>query len=245
MKNPRKTKPFVSVVVPTLNEEKHVASCLESIRESVKVLGKPCEIIVADGGSTDKTVKEAKKLCDKIVFERKHTIAAGRQKGAEAARGGFLVFTDADSVFDRNWLKELLEPFEDGKVSGVFGAIQLKHASWWQNVLAKYVFSAYLWASNSMGFPSGAGANLAARTDSFEKVKGFNEELVTGEDLDLQRRLKRVGRIIFAHKAVAFVSARRLRKWGLPYFLYFHARNWIRFHLLGKKPLGKYERIRE
>lgn len=230
-----------SVIVPTLNEEKTIRACLASLRD--QDFRGSFEVIVSDGHSTDKTVSIARRMADKVVFEEKHVIAAGRQAGAKAARGRVLVFTDADVVLPRNWLAELVKPFGNGGVASVHGNVLLNDASLAENALCRFFFPPYFWVSNALGFPSGAGSNMAVSRKAFKAVDGFDTSLVTGEDIDLQKRVRSFGKTVFNPQAVAFVSVRRVRSWGYPRFVSFHAKNWFRIHLLGS-PKEEYERVR-
>ena len=88
--------PKLSIIVVTLNEE----SVIKDTITSLKSLTIPHEIIVSDGKSTDKTAEIAKQYADKVVVYSgipRQTIAMGRNDGAAAATGEFLVFLDADS----------------------------------------------------------------------------------------------------------------------------------------------------
>ena len=231
---------LVSVVIPALNEEKNIAACLKSIRVQ-KYCGR-VELIVVDGKSKDRTVALAKKYADKVLVELKPLIAAGRQKGCMAAKGEVLVFSDADVVADENWLSRLVEPFEDEKVACSFGAVYLHDGSALDSFLSKYVFTFFLRASNALGFSSGAGSNMAVRASAFKKLGGFRM-VVTGEDVDLQARLRAVGKLVFVPNAVVSTSARRIRKWGFWRFVFFHARNWIKMNLLHEQPMAEYEKL--
>lgn len=78
---------MLSIVIPTLNEEKHLSVLLESIkRQDVDNY----EIIVADAGSRDNTKKIARKFGCKITKGGKP--AAGRNAGAKKAKGSTLCF---------------------------------------------------------------------------------------------------------------------------------------------------------
>ena len=189
----------VSVVIPALNEEKTIAKCLESIRRQDYL---DFEVIVADGGSTDKTVKIAKKLADKVVVETKRTIAAGRQKGALEAEGEIIVFGDADAYYPSKWLSSLVRHFKQEQVASVHGQIYLAEANSVEKLLYKTANIMFKTA-NAIGQPSGAGANLAVRKKLFHDVKGFDTDMVTGEDVHLQKKLKKKGKSVFAEDAVA------------------------------------------
>ncbi|NPE09442.1 MAG: glycosyltransferase [Asgard group archaeon] len=60
-------QPFVSIIVPTYNEESNIALCLQSLKE---LNYSRYEIIVSDGGSTDRTVEMAKSFVDKVVIDK-------------------------------------------------------------------------------------------------------------------------------------------------------------------------------
>jgi len=229
----------VSVIIPALNEAKGIAGCINSFkRQSLK----PLEIIVADGGSRDETRAIARRLGCRVVVERKRTIAAGRQKGAEAAKGEVLAFTDADAFLPKDWLKELVEPFKDEKTACVFGSLRLQGGGALDG-FASGLLGVGFWLSALIGRPSGAGSCMAVSACAFRKAGGFDKRLVTAEDIDLEKRLQRFGRVVYAPAAVAFVSARRIRKWGYPRFIAFHLNNWFRAHFLGRSSKA-YERVR-
>ena len=88
--------PSVSVVMPTLNSEKTLGKSLESIAEQdypVKI-----EIIVADGGSSDRTIEIARKHGARIFENKLKTGEAGKAVGARKAKGEILAFIDSDNI---------------------------------------------------------------------------------------------------------------------------------------------------
>ena len=93
---------MISIIIPTLNEEKVIKKILENLS---RCSGEK-EIIVSDGNSSDKTVEIAKQYTNKVIVyagETRQTIGGGRNVGAGAAKGEFLVFLDADiSITDPN-----------------------------------------------------------------------------------------------------------------------------------------------
>ncbi len=105
-------KPVVSIVIPTLNSQRTLQFCLDSIsQQSYKGF---VEIIIADGGSTDSTVKIAAKFGAKIVKNKLRTGEAGKAIGVKYAKGQILAFIDSDNVLpDENWLSKMIQPFLD------------------------------------------------------------------------------------------------------------------------------------
>ena len=79
------TVPAVSFVVPARNEASYIDATLSSIERRETDLD--YEVVVADGGSTDGTAAIARKHGATVVEEGGHSIASGRNRGAEAAAG--------------------------------------------------------------------------------------------------------------------------------------------------------------
>ena len=82
----------ISVVIPVYNEEKYIVSCIDAL---VNNTHKPYEIIVVDGGSTDRTRLLASQYSDVIILDnRRKTAAAGRSIGIKRAEVDVIAFTD-------------------------------------------------------------------------------------------------------------------------------------------------------
>ncbi|HLD75801.1 MAG TPA: glycosyltransferase, partial [Candidatus Norongarragalinales archaeon] len=235
-----KTVMHVSVVVATLNEEENLTLCLESLRHQWHPAH---EIIVADGHSIDRTVSIAESLADKVVFAPKRTISAGRQTGAIAAEGELLVFCDADAYYPPHWLASLVSAFFRPEVVCAQGKLLVKDPTSLEHAFASHVAPWYFKAALKIGVPTGACSNLAVRKKAFIRAGGFNTDLVTAEDVDLQKRLLAFGENVFVEGAEAYVSARRIRKWGYGKYVGFHVKNWMRY-AMGFPPKQKYEPIR-
>lgn len=108
--------PSISIVIPTYNSEKTLAKCLESIKSQTY---KNIEIIIADGGSTDKTLEIAKKYTNKIFHNPLITGEAGKAVGIRYAKGEVIALIDSDNILPtKNWLRRMIEPFKDEKIAG-------------------------------------------------------------------------------------------------------------------------------
>ena len=106
---------MVSFIIPTLEEEKVIEKILKNLKEISAI---DYEIIVSDGGSKDKTVEIAKKYGVKVVENnsgQRQNIGIGRNEGAKAAAGEFLVFLDADIYIPEpdKFFKRALQDFKD------------------------------------------------------------------------------------------------------------------------------------
>jgi len=118
--------PSISIVIPTYNSERTLAQCLESIARQDYPPEK-VEVIIADGGSKDKTLEIAKKFdVDRILHNPLRTGEAGKAVGVEAAKNEIILLQDSDNVLNRrDWLRRMVEPFED---TSIFGAEPLYYA---------------------------------------------------------------------------------------------------------------------
>jgi len=173
-------KPKVSVIIPAYNEEKNIEDCLNSVLESNYPQDK-IEVIVVDDGSTDNTLKILRKNKKIKVLEQDHL---GK---VEALNLGILessykfVFTvDADTIIDKNCIRELLKPFGDRKVGATTGNNHVRnHKSiigTFQNV--EYHFSNLMRNSFSKVFNNGiwfSGSLACYRKSVLEKNKLFQK----------------------------------------------------------------------
>lgn len=232
----------VSVIVCTLNEEKRIGNCLKSI--NAQKFSGSYEVIVADGNSEDKTVEIAKSFGARTVIEKVRRISAERQAGAGIAQGKYLLFTDADAVVPENWMQENHDFFEKNKeVAGQYGSVFFSDAKETEKKLSRIMMPLFMGLMALIGMHNPIGSNIAVKKTEFEKINGFNTELVTCEDLDLFNRLKKTGKIKWNKKSVVEVSARRVKAWGYLYFIFFHLKNAVNFYFFNKAS-KKYENIR-
>lgn len=192
---------------------------LESIK---KQSFKDFELILADAGSTDKTVEIAKSFGCRIVPGG--LPAKGRNEGAKAAQGNLLFFLDADAQMPENFLEKTLKEFE---------ARNLDMASFCLIPISKSLVSQFLmnffynWPIFLMGgFLPHAAMGIMVKKEIFEKAGQFDEDIKLSEDHWLARQAKKIAKAKFGIIKLAklFVSDRRFEedgwiKTGFKYFL--------------------------
>ena len=104
-----KTLPKVSIIIPVYNEERDIEDCINSLKKQTY---KRVEIIIVDDGSTDKTLNILKKFKKITIIRGEHKGPGfSRNLGSKTAEGEILIFIDADMTFDKNYIKNLIEPF--------------------------------------------------------------------------------------------------------------------------------------
>lgn len=108
----------VSFLIPTLNAAETLKDCLQSISGQDYPKEK-IEIIIADGGSIDRTLEIAKKYGAKIYQNPMKTAEAGKAVALRQAQGGLVALIDSDNILpDKNWLRRMIKPFSDPEIIG-------------------------------------------------------------------------------------------------------------------------------
>ncbi len=102
--------PRISIIIPTLNEEKGIKSTIQEIPEYIKAYS---EIIVVDGLSDDNTTSEAEKTSAKILIEKKKGKGTAMRSGADYARGEFLIFIDGDGTYPSAAISKFVDLLEE------------------------------------------------------------------------------------------------------------------------------------
>ena len=104
----------VSVVIPCLNEEMSVATCVRQALEGLAAAGVDGEVIVADNGSTDQSVELAGASGARVVVEERRGKGHAARTGIREARGDYIILADADGTYDLRRLKPLIDPLVEG-----------------------------------------------------------------------------------------------------------------------------------
>lgn len=206
-----------SFILPTLNEERLIAAAVGQFTGADGSLA--YDVIVADGGSSDRTVEIARKLGARTYVDHGNprTIASGRNLGARHAAGEFLVFCDADTQIEDldQFLQRVLEAFRDERLVGAIPRLKVFPA---ERTWPDRLFSALLNLSVRLTFllrcPHAGGQCQIVRRTSFHAVQGYNPRQVHGEDSALFQKLAKIGRIRFLPDVTIFESPRRYRKLG-------------------------------
>jgi len=217
---------MISVIIPIKNEPPEAA---ERLRELAAAPG--VELLVADAGGNDETTRAFRSIGARIVTgpgPRGERLA----RAAREARGEILFFLHADSDPPESALEVMRQSLENGTAAGAFSLAyrsadaRMRWIAWWANARSRW------W-----GVPFG-DQGIFCRRDVYERAGGFRS-LPICDDVDLVRRLKRVGRLeIRPEKTIT--SPRRYRECGA---LRQVLRNWrvLAGYFLGVSP-GRLER---
>lgn len=196
---------MLSIIIPTLNAAGQLKVLLDGIARARSAIA--CEVIVADGGSTDPTCLVASQG-GAIFLETVR--GRGRQlaSGAEAAAGDWLLFLHADTRLDANWVSIvdgfIADPNND------FRAGYLRFALDDQARGARLMERVVGWRSRFLGLPYGDQGLLISR-HFYDELGGY-KRIPLMEDVDIVRRIGR--RRLVALDATALTSAEKYRRDG-------------------------------
>ncbi len=201
---------MLSIIISTLNEEKYLPRLLESIKGQSYL---DYEIIVSDGGSEDKTKEIAIEYNCLFIEDNKHRHPSWqRNNGASVANGDILLFLDADTVLQPNFLENSLAEFTK---RGLFGAgfyFVFNPNSFSYTIFSK--IANFFCFFRQYFSPASVGAALLARKEAHDAISGFDVTVLLAEDYDYCDRLSHYGKFRMIKKQILLYSSRRLQKDG-------------------------------
>lgn len=183
--------PTISVIVPVLNMGKTIRATLDSLMK----LDYPedrLEIIVVDGFSEDETRNIVGEYPVTLVDQEGRGLNAARNTGIKYSNGELLAYTDGDCVLPENWAIKIADNFDEPVIAFVGGTMEGYDRT---SILSNYMDESFFQVTPGfryrietndlrlLQFP--AGANMAFRRRSLERVKFFDENITYGFD-DLQ-----------------------------------------------------------
>ncbi len=197
--------PFVSIIIPCRNEEKHIKRCLESVLEQSYPVDR-MEVLVVDGQSEDDTrriLDECEKRYSrvKIINNPAKIAPAAFNLGIKSSRGKVIVLMGAHSIYDGQYVEKcvaallkysadnvggklLVYPTENTAVARAI-TLAMSHPFGTGNSYYKIGLNERKWVDTVFGG--------CYRKDVFGRIGYFNEKLLRGQDIDFNSRLKRAG----------------------------------------------------
>jgi glycosyltransferase involved in cell wall biosynthesis len=208
-------KPFFSVIIPTLNEEKYLPNLLNDLTKQKE---KNFEIIIVDGKSDDGTIdvaiKYKNKYLIKTVVSQKRNLCYQRNLGAQNSAGEYLVFLDADSRIKKNYLSEL-KKYIDKYSYPFLTTYQLPDDNDSFNLILAQIANYGLEILKLINKQMAPGYNFVILRNIFIKLNGFNEKTTISEDHDLSIRIQNAGiKLHIIPKKLVKWSFRRVKKDG-------------------------------
>ena len=209
---------MISVIIPSFNEEENIAQCLVSLSHQT-IDRTEYEIIVVDGGSTDKTCEIARKYADMVFIQTSKKVGGARNDGALASKGDIIATTDADCILPSDWIEQVRNAFTDPVVVQVYGPVYPIEDSIGNrfSLSLANTFSRIGYYSRTCYYT--LGCNTAFRKDAFIKA-GMYRCIDAGDDLEIAMRMKDEGKIRFLGGLKVGFSMRRYQQYGTLKSLY-------------------------
>lgn len=210
-------KKIFSIIVPTYNEEKYIESLLESLRKQAYDLRK-VEVIVVNNGSVDLTMLKVKRYKNrhkrfplKVTTAHKRHVSSARNKGASIARGKYLIFLDADNIAHPELLRNIYKKITSGRgEAGTICTFALE-----ESVGGHLLFMILECIKVLIKRPF--GKNYCAKS-LFHKVRGYNENITIGTNIDflirLEKYLRQKNSSLVHIQTPVYASLRRFEREG-------------------------------
>lgn len=241
----------LSIVIPTLNEEKYIGSLLQDVLGSTY---KSFEVVVSDSGSEDKTKKIVENFAERYPFIKLvgagRGAATARNKGVATATGRYILFLDADQSISRTFIESSLSEMKEKNldIGGFYskpGEGKFVDQGFW------FVCNNFIFRPLQYFYPAATtGSGLVVKKVLHEKIKGFDEEIKVIHDHDYVRRAGRLGKFRMLTSEKSVFNMRRFDEegrlsvyaryaWLVLYFVFGSKKTPVKYDF-GKHSRGKF-----
>lgn len=194
--------PFISIVVPCLNEKRHIAICLQSIVDQNYPRDK-FEVIVVDGMSTDGTREIIDDFASRYpnlvkLDNPKRTTPAALNIGIHAAKADLISRIDAHASVDPDYLKSCVKTMRRTNAECVGGRMETKGIGFWGKFIAQVLSSifgvglSFRTYTNYQGYVDTVAFGLYKR-EALVNAGLFKEKMTRNQDWDLSRQITEAG----------------------------------------------------
>ncbi|KKT40749.1 hypothetical protein A3K29_00360 [Candidatus Collierbacteria bacterium RIFOXYB2_FULL_46_14] len=210
------SKPFFSVIIPALNEEKYLPLLLADL---AKQTTHDYEVIVIDGVSKDRTVEKAKSFKNKlplltILSSSVRNVSVQRNMGAKQATGKYLLFNDADNRLPEYFLEGLKYQLHVKPLDLFTCWFNPDSTTASDKAVASYM-NIIVETASLLNQPAAYGALIGCRKSIFKNIGGFNREVGFAEDTEFVNRGHHKGYTFDIIREPRYIySFRRFRKMG-------------------------------
>ncbi|MBI2671950.1 glycosyltransferase [Candidatus Woesearchaeota archaeon] len=202
---------MLSVIIPIYNEEKYIEIILDCLKNQTF---NDFEVVLVDSSEDNtKTIAEKyKEFLDlRIINSDKKNVSYQRNLGVKNAKNENILFLDADTIFDNKFIESALNEIKDKDIK-IAGSLLYPDSKKIVDRLFFYFFRIYMKALHKkVGLN---GCCIFCLKSMHEKVNGFDENILVGEDFDYARKIKKFSEIHLLTSVNIKTSVRRFEKYG-------------------------------
>jgi rSAM/selenodomain-associated transferase 2 len=195
---------MISIIIPTYNEAGQIINTIEKLKQLC--YGQTFEIIIADGGSNDDTIRLVRKAGAIALISPQKGRAAQMNAGAARAKGEILYFLHADTIPPVGFINDITDSLSQGYQAGCF-MLSFDYEHWFLKAncwFTRFDVNAIRFGDQSM---------FVAKT-VFDSVGGFCEKHIVMEDQEIVKRIRRITNFVVIKKPVT-TSARKYLENGI------------------------------
>lgn len=243
----------LSIVIPTKNEAKYIDRTLAQFEIWLDQYA--LEIIVSDANSTDGTAEIVRRYEAQygsghfklVQAQGKQNIAIGRNLGAAAATADILFHMDADVFIPQKqrFFEKVLDTFSRPEVVAATVPLRIyPEETRWSDRLYHTFMNVVIRLSFLAGVYLAKGECQLVRRRTFEKIGGYNEKIVAGEDCNLFYRLSKEGHISYLWNLGVHHSPRRFRQYGYWRISWIYLREGLSLFFRGRSYAEEWKPVR-
>ena len=211
---------MISIVIPTYNEEQNIGVLITYLKQYGS--NAIADIIIADAGSEDNTVKIVEDNGATVITSLKKCRASQMNTGAGQANADILYFIHADTLPPQTFVKDIFKSIKDGFDLG-------RYTSKFKSDKPLLRFNELV-AKLDLFMCMGGDQTLFIKKELFIKLAGFKEEMLIMEEYEFCKRARAQGRYKIMN-GKTLISARK-----------YHKNSWLKVQLANAKILRMYKK---
>ena len=203
--------PYFAVVIPTLNEEKHISHLLKDLRQQSFM---DFEVVVVDGGSKDTTQKIVRGYGAKLIISGRKNVSYQRNLGADQSHSEWIVFMDADNRIPKSYL-EKIKKYLESESPDILSTWIKPDSSLNEDKLTATIMNLFMDINKNTKKPYVLESMLIIKRGVFSQIRGFDTEVPWAEGGALLEKAVKMG---FTYDFIKYpkytYSFRRIKKVG-------------------------------
>jgi glycosyltransferase involved in cell wall biosynthesis len=218
-------RPLISIILPTLNEEKGIIETLKKINK----LDLEKEVLVVDGLSKDNTIKNAKAYGAKIVIEKRKGKGVAMATGVKTAKSDIICFLDGDGTYPPRFIPKMLDLIKNCDVVVASRLIKKEGANDSMNTFIHYRFFPFIFKSFFKKFKTSepiTGMRLL-RKETWNKLNLKSHDFMIETEMEVKMAKKKMK---VSEIPIPCIQRIGRSKWDASWGTLFKIRNYVKLN---------------